>query len=80
MDVFDALVKDHADLVPRVVFMTGGTFTDRARGFRERVQNRFIDKPIDAAVVARLLADCAAVSRNQDPEPTQRRSVPSPPH
>jgi len=80
MDVFDALVKDRADLVPRVVFMTGGTFTDRARGFRERVQNRFIEKPIDAAVVARLLADCAALSGNQDPEPTQRRSVPSPPN
>lgn len=40
------LVPDQAD---KVVFMTGGAFTNHAREFFERVQNPTIEKPFDRA-------------------------------
>jgi fluoride ion exporter CrcB/FEX len=34
-----------------MLFLTGGAFTARARAFLDRVPNRTIDKPFDAATL-----------------------------
>jgi signal transduction histidine kinase len=56
MDVFEALSAEHPSLCPRVVFMTGGVFTSRAIDFRDRVPNRFLDKPFDMGSVRALVS------------------------
>lgn len=42
------LVVRHPALARRVVFMTGGAFTEEARRFLDRVPNPRLDKPFDA--------------------------------
>ncbi len=39
MDLHEWLVKHHPDLADRMIFVTGGAFTPRARTFLERVDN-----------------------------------------
>jgi PAS domain S-box-containing protein len=47
MDLYGELGKLAPDQVERVVFVTGGAFTPRAREFLERVPNARVEKPID---------------------------------
>jgi len=47
MDVHDKVMAAAPDVAERMVFMTGGAFTARAREFLERVPNARFDKPID---------------------------------
>ena len=42
----------------RFVFMTGGAFTPRAREFLEKVGNRTVEKPFDAATIRRIVREC----------------------
>jgi signal transduction histidine kinase/CheY-like chemotaxis protein len=55
MDVYAAIAGERPELVSRLVFMTGGTFTERAAEFRASVTNLFVDKPIDAATIRSVL-------------------------
>jgi CheY-like chemotaxis protein len=41
----------------KVVFLSGGVFTDRARDFLETVPNRRLDKPFDTQALSAALAD-----------------------
>jgi CheY-like chemotaxis protein len=43
------------DMLPRVVFMTGGAFSPGAREFLERIPNRRLDKPFDAASLRNIV-------------------------
>jgi CheY-like chemotaxis protein len=54
MELFDRLP---ADVQERVVFLTGGAFTDRAREFLGRVSNRRLDKPFDTDALCAVLGD-----------------------
>ena len=57
MDFHAELVRTLPAQAERVVFMTGGAFTPRAREFLEQVENARIDKPFDlAALRARIAA------------------------
>jgi CheY-like chemotaxis protein len=56
MDVYDELSRNRPELIGRLVFMTGGAFTDRAEHFRRRISNPFLDKPLDLGKVRDLLA------------------------
>ncbi|MEJ7728362.1 MAG: response regulator [Polyangiaceae bacterium] len=56
MDVFESLSAEQPTLCERVVFITGGTFTARAMSFRDRVPNRFLDKPFDTQSVRRVVS------------------------
>lgn len=56
MDVYEQLRTQCPELLERVVFMTGGTFTERAEEFRSSVPNTFIDKPLSMPKVRALLA------------------------
>ena len=59
MDLFADLSRSAPQLAERVVFMTGGVFTPRAREFLDRVPNPRIEKPFDwdqlRAIVRKLL-------------------------
>jgi len=47
MDVFTEMEKLAPDQAERMVFVTGGAFTTRAREFLERVPNARVEKPLD---------------------------------
>ena len=51
MDVYDAIEVIDAAQARRFIFMTGGTFTDRAERFLERVGNPRLDKPLDRSAL-----------------------------
>ena len=53
--LYDELCKVAPAQAERMVFMTGGAFTVRARDFLERVPNARVDKPFDVAVVRALV-------------------------
>jgi hypothetical protein len=55
MDFHTALSRSHPNLCRRVIFMSGGAFTQAAREFLETVPNRRIDKPIDAPALRLLI-------------------------
>jgi signal transduction histidine kinase len=61
MDFHAALRRIDPVLADRVVFMSGGAFTQAARDFLESVPNARLDKPIDA-VKLRALVDATADS------------------
>ena len=55
MDLYDALKETDPDLVERIIFMTGGTFTRRARDFLASIPNPALDKPFDIGALEALL-------------------------
>jgi two-component system, NtrC family, sensor kinase len=56
MDVHAALVQSHPECLARLVFMTGGGFTERARLFLQRFSHPRIDKPFEPELIRRLVA------------------------
>jgi PAS domain S-box-containing protein len=50
------LAKHKPELVRRMIFMTGGAFTDSSRAFLEALENRPLAKPFDAAALRAALA------------------------
>jgi PAS domain S-box-containing protein len=48
MDFYEALERDLPDLLPRVLFMSGGAFTPEAAAFLARFRGRCLDKPFGA--------------------------------
>jgi CheY-like chemotaxis protein len=68
--LYDELCRIAPAQAERMVFMTGGAFTIRARDFLERVPNARVDKPFNVDVVRALVrarvaprADVAQVPR-----------------
>jgi signal transduction histidine kinase len=57
MDLFRRLGRVAPDHAGRMVFMTGGAFTPAARAFLERVRQPRLDKPLDAAVLRRMIEE-----------------------
>ncbi|MEM9191536.1 MAG: ATP-binding protein [Myxococcota bacterium] len=57
MDVYDALVATGTGIENKLVFVTGGAFTDRARAFVGRVPNPIVEKPFDRGLARRLVSD-----------------------
>jgi two-component system NtrC family sensor kinase len=59
MDLHAELTRTAPDLVPRMVFMTAGAFTPRAREFLEALTHPRLEKPFDRdellSVVAALV-------------------------
>ena len=47
MDLHDELAKAAPDVVERMIFVTGGAFTPRAREFLDRIPNARVEKPVD---------------------------------
>jgi PAS domain S-box-containing protein len=60
MDIYEELVQSKPDMSKRMLFMTGGAFTERARAFLESVPNRFLEKPFDLAQLESAVRSVAA--------------------
>ena len=64
MDVYEELLRIAPDQAARMIFVTGGAFTDRARHFLQELKNPTLDKPFDSvrlfASVTRVLAKSAS--------------------
>jgi CheY-like chemotaxis protein/two-component sensor histidine kinase len=59
IEFYEELVRDHPELVRRVVFMTGGAFTARAAEFLASIDNRRVEKPFSLALMERLVREVA---------------------
>ncbi len=57
MDVFERLTGTDPDLASRFVFVTGGTYTDRARDFLANITNTRLGKPVDPMALDRAIAE-----------------------
>lgn len=57
MEVHEQLGKEQPGLADRVIFMTGGIFTERAAAFLASVTNPRLEKPFDPAVIKRTVAE-----------------------
>jgi nitrogen-specific signal transduction histidine kinase/ActR/RegA family two-component response regulator len=62
MDLYDALQKQRPGMEARIVFMTGGAFTDRAAQFLAKVPNSKMSKPFDLTELERVVARVARAS------------------
>ncbi len=69
MDLYDELMRSAPDQARRMVFMSGGTFTDRARAFLEKAPNPRLAKPFDTGQVLACMERLLASGRA---EPSQR--------
>jgi CheY-like chemotaxis protein len=56
MEFYRVLLEQFPAVARRVVFMTGGTFTDAARDFIAQVPNTTLDKPFDRDHLQEVLA------------------------
>jgi nitrogen-specific signal transduction histidine kinase/CheY-like chemotaxis protein len=56
MDLYAEVVRRAPKLAARLVFMTGGAFTARARAFMESVKNPCLEKPLDMGRLRSLVA------------------------
>jgi CheY-like chemotaxis protein len=56
MDLYAEVVRAAPQLAGRIVFMTGGAFTPRARAFIESVSNPCLEKPLEMSKLRSILA------------------------
>jgi len=56
MDLYAEVVRRAPKLAGKIVFMTGGAFTPRARAFLESVVNPCLEKPLDMPKLRSILA------------------------
>jgi CheY-like chemotaxis protein len=56
MDVYKRLGELRPEMVPRIVFVTGGTFTPEISIFMDHVPNLVLDKPVLRAVLLDVVA------------------------
>jgi signal transduction histidine kinase len=55
IDVHEYLTREHPAVAERVVFMTGGAFTSKAKSFLATVPNERIDKPFSLSQINKLV-------------------------
>jgi signal transduction histidine kinase/FixJ family two-component response regulator len=63
IELYSELVRVAPELARRVVFMTGGAFTPRARAFLQAVPNRCVEKPVDLETIDELIREQAAAEQ-----------------
>ena len=57
MELYFELARRVPDVLDRLVFMTGGTFTQAAGGFLDTVPNPFLEKPFPPDTIRSLIRD-----------------------
>jgi CheY-like chemotaxis protein len=60
MDLYERLAVGAPEALARMVFMTGGAFTDRAREFLDEVPNARVDKPFSPQTLRTLVRSLVA--------------------
>jgi hypothetical protein len=58
--VYDLIRERHPQMLAKIIFMTGGMFTERAARFRASVQNTFLSKPLDVRQIRQAMAGASA--------------------
>ena len=61
-EVYERLRTHAPAVLERIVFMTGGAFTDEAREFIANVPNPCLEKPFEMDEIRALLARMSAVT------------------
>ncbi len=56
-DFYDALRERHPELLERIIFLTGGAFTARARAFLEEVDNLRLEKTFDVQHLRTIIGE-----------------------
>jgi CheY-like chemotaxis protein len=59
VDVYEHLLATAPRLAERMIFITGGAFTDRARAFLETCPQPVLDKPFEQARLEALIVEMA---------------------
>ena len=57
MDLYDSLSKTAPAMAARMVFLTGGAFTARARDFLDQTPNHRVEKPFDRKALLALIQE-----------------------
>jgi CheY-like chemotaxis protein len=57
MDLFEEVRRAGLDIADRMVFMTGGAVTKRAREFVASLPDRWLEKPFDTATLRSIVQD-----------------------
>lgn len=57
LDVFERLTRTQPELARRFIFVTGGTYTERARDLLASIPNARLGKPVDAMALDRAIAE-----------------------
>ena len=60
MELHDRLARSSPEGAGRMVFLTGGAFTDAARDFLARVPNPRLEKPFEPSALREAVAAAAA--------------------
>ena len=55
MDLYETLAKLAPDQASRMIFITGGVFTDKGRAFLDSTGNAYVEKPVDLDVLRALV-------------------------
>ncbi|MFZ5470002.1 MAG: ATP-binding protein [Myxococcota bacterium] len=55
MDLHEELLHHRPDLAPRMIFVSGGAFTERAKAFLDQIANPCLDKPLDGSALRSLI-------------------------
>jgi PAS domain S-box-containing protein len=63
MQLYDELRRTSPDVAQRIVFITGGAFTPRAKSFLETVPNLVLDKPFEFKLLAAAINDLLRSAR-----------------
>lgn len=74
IDLYEALKLVNPALARRIIFMTGGPFTQGARDFLARVDNPVLDKPFDDQQLHRIVRDLLEQVRQAEPDNGGRSS------
>jgi len=70
IDVYERLAHLRPGHEARIVFMTGGAFTERSQRFIDQTMNRVLMKPFDANQVMAAVAEASARVRRGVPMPS----------
>jgi PAS domain S-box-containing protein len=57
MELYQHFATSAPEMASRIIFITGGAFTPKAREFLERVPNQHVEKPFDARNLRALVRD-----------------------
>lgn len=63
IDLHKWLAEQHPRLARKVIFLTGGAFTQSARAYLEQVENMSIEKPFDSTNLLKMVTEWVRVAR-----------------
>jgi signal transduction histidine kinase len=63
MELHAEIARAAPEQARRMIFLTGGAFTPRAREFLDQVANQRLEKPCDLSKLLALINDCSALER-----------------